>query len=97
MDRHRGRLGRYLYFLEPHDATIKVQVGDDVENALISGSQLLARWASSSDAKLNAHQRKTLEAAAATMADASLSPQGTSRRRNKQQRCQRTAHIQSAA
>ena len=58
-----------------HDATIKVQVGDDVENALISGSQLLARWASSSDAKLNAHQRKTLEAAAATMADASLSPQ----------------------
>ena len=58
-----------------HDATIKVQVGDDVENALISGSQLLARWASSSDAKLNAHQRKTLEAAAATMANASLSPQ----------------------
>ncbi|WP_368091806.1 maltotransferase domain-containing protein [Bifidobacterium angulatum] len=58
-----------------HDATIKVQVGDDVENALISGSQLLARWASSSDAKLNAHQRKTLEAAATTMADASLSPQ----------------------
>lgn len=58
-----------------HDATIKVQVGDDVENALISGSQLLARWASSSDAKLNARQRKTLEAAAATMADASLSPQ----------------------
>ena len=58
-----------------HDATIKVQVGDDVENALISGSQLFARWASSSDAKLNAHQRKTLEAAAATMADASLSPQ----------------------
>lgn len=58
-----------------HDATIKVQVGDDVENALISGSQLLARWASSSDAKLNAHQRKTLEAAAATMADALLSPQ----------------------
>lgn len=58
-----------------HDATIKVQVGDDVENALISGSQLLARWASSSDAKLNAHQRRTLEAAAATMADASLSPQ----------------------
>lgn len=58
-----------------HDATIKVQVGDDVENALVSGSQLLARWASSSDAKLNARQRKTLEAAAATMADASLSPQ----------------------
>lgn len=63
----------YLSWL--HDATIKVQVDDDVENALISGSQLLARWAATSDAKLNARQRKTLEAAAAAMADTTRSPQ----------------------
>ena len=63
----------YLSWL--HDATIKVEVNDDVENALISGSQLLARWALADDSKLNARQRKTLEAAAATMADTSLSPE----------------------
>lgn len=27
-----------------HDAQIKVEVGDDVENALESGAQLLERW-----------------------------------------------------
>ena len=58
-----------------HDAAIKVQVGDDVENALISGSQLLARWACANDAQLSARQRRMLETASATMANTALSPQ----------------------
>ncbi|KFI96969.1 putative glycanase or glycogenase [Bifidobacterium stellenboschense] len=58
-----------------HDATIKVKVNDDVENALISGAQLLDRWAHTPDAKLKAAQRKVLEAAAKTMADETLSPE----------------------
>ena len=32
-----------------HDAQIKVEVGDDVENALESGAQLLERWAGARD------------------------------------------------
>ena len=32
-----------------HDAAIKVEVNDDVENALESGAQLLARWADAKD------------------------------------------------
>nr|WP_165784878.1 alpha-1,4-glucan--maltose-1-phosphate maltosyltransferase [Bifidobacterium parmae] len=58
-----------------HDATIKVKVNDDVENALISGAQLLDRWAHTPDAKLKAAQRKVLEAAAKTMADETLAPE----------------------
>ena len=58
-----------------HDAEIKVRVNDDVSNALISGSRLLARWAVTPDAKLKAAQRKVLEAAAETMANESLTPQ----------------------
>lgn len=58
-----------------HDATIKVKVNDDVENALLSGAQLLDRWAHTPDAKLKAAQRKVLEAAAKTMADETLSPE----------------------
>ena len=58
-----------------HDATIKVEVGDDVENALESGAQLLARWASARDAKLSATDKKALRDAAKTMADKSLEPQ----------------------
>ncbi|MBT1181723.1 alpha-1,4-glucan--maltose-1-phosphate maltosyltransferase [Bifidobacterium sp. CP2] len=58
-----------------HDAAIKVKVNDDVENALISGAQLLERWAKTPDAKLKAPQRKALEAAAKTMADETLTPE----------------------
>jgi len=56
-----------------HDARIKVRVKDDVNNALDSGAELLARWAATPDANLTARDRKTLEKAAETMADASLS------------------------
>ncbi|WP_169172520.1 alpha-1,4-glucan--maltose-1-phosphate maltosyltransferase [Bifidobacterium oedipodis] len=55
------------------DARIKVQVNDDVDNALDSGAELLARWAVTADAKLSAQDRKTLQKAAETMADSSLS------------------------
>ncbi|OZG66006.1 alpha-1,4-glucan--maltose-1-phosphate maltosyltransferase [Bifidobacterium eulemuris] len=58
-----------------HDARIKVQVGDDVENALAAGAALLERWAASADAKLAARDRKTLTQAAAVIADASLAPE----------------------
>ena len=58
-----------------HDAAIKVEVNDDVENALESGAQLLERWAKTADAKLSAAQRKMLVAAAATMKDTSLTPE----------------------
>nr|WP_225431709.1 alpha-1,4-glucan--maltose-1-phosphate maltosyltransferase [Bifidobacterium platyrrhinorum] len=58
-----------------HDAAIKVKVNDDVENTLISGAQLLERWAHTPDAKLKAAQRKVLETAAKTMTDQTLSPE----------------------
>ena len=41
-----------------HDAQIKVEVGDDVENALESGAQLLERWAGARDSKLTADDKK---------------------------------------
>ena len=56
-----------------HDARIKVRVMDDVDNALNSGAELLARWAETPDTGLTAHDRKTLEKAAETMADQTLS------------------------
>ena len=56
-----------------HDARIKVRVMDDVDNALNSGAELLARWAATPDAGLIARNRKTLEKAAETMADQTLS------------------------
>ena len=56
-----------------HDARIKVRVMDDVDNALNSGAELLARWAATPDAGLTARDRKTLEKAAETMADQKLS------------------------
>ena len=56
-----------------HDARIKVRVTDDVDNALNSGAELLARWAATPDAGLTARDRKTLEKAAETMADQTLS------------------------
>ena len=55
-----------------HDAQIKVKVGDDVENALESGAQLLARWANARDSKLTAADKKTLREAAKTVANKSL-------------------------
>lgn len=56
-----------------HDARIKVRVMDDVDNALNSGAELLARWAENPDTGLTARDRKTLEKAAETMADQTLS------------------------
>lgn len=56
-----------------HDARIKVRVMDDVDNALNSGAELLARWAATPDTGLTARDRKTLEKAAETMADQTLS------------------------
>lgn len=56
-----------------HDARIKVRVMDDVDNALNSGAELLARWAKTPDTGLTARDRKTLEKAAETMADQTLS------------------------
>lgn len=56
-----------------HDARIKVRVMDYVDNALNSGAELLARWAATPDAGLTARDRKTLEKAAETMADQTLS------------------------
>lgn len=56
-----------------HDARIKVRVIDDVDNALNSGAELLARWAETPDTGLTARDRKTLEKAAETMADQTLS------------------------
>lgn len=55
-----------------HDARIKVKVQDDVDNALNSGAELLARWAVTPDAGLPARERKALQQAAETMADESL-------------------------
>ena len=56
-----------------HDARIKVRVMDDVDNALNSGAELLARWAETPDTGLIARDRKALEKAAETMADQTLS------------------------
>ena len=55
-----------------HDAQIKVEVGDDVENALESGAQLLERWTGARDSKLTADDKKTLREAAKAVADKSL-------------------------
>ena len=55
-----------------HDAQIKVEVGDDAENTLESGAQLLERWAGARDSKLTADDKKTLREAAKTVADKSL-------------------------
>ena len=52
-----------------HDARIKVQVGDDVENALETGAEMLNRWAHTADAHLSARERKHLEQAAERMSD----------------------------
>lgn len=38
-----------------HDARIKVRVMDDVDNALNSGAELLARWAETPDTRPDPH------------------------------------------
>ncbi|KFJ07384.1 Alpha-amylase family protein [Bifidobacterium tsurumiense] len=63
----------YLSWL--HDARIKVKVNDDTENALLSGAQLLTRWAETKDSHLKSHERHILTSAAKIMADTSLTPQ----------------------
>ncbi len=55
-----------------HDARIKVDVHDDVENALDSGADLLNRWAGRHDAGLSASERRTLREAAKRIADRNL-------------------------
>lgn len=57
-----------------HDARIKVQVNDDVDNALHAGIALLRRWANDTDAALGARERKTVLTAAEQLADTSLDP-----------------------
>lgn len=57
-----------------HDARIKVEVNDDVSNALISGAALFERWAASKDAQLNADEKKALKAVAKALVDESLEP-----------------------
>ncbi|PST48561.1 alpha-1,4-glucan--maltose-1-phosphate maltosyltransferase [Bifidobacterium callitrichos] len=57
-----------------HDAAIKVEVNDDVENALASGAQLLTRWADTADAHLPQHERRLLRDAAKVMEDKTLTP-----------------------
>ena len=63
-----------------HDAAIKVKVNDDVENALESGAQLLARWADAKDSKLSAADKKVLRDAAKTMENKSTERRRASRR-----------------
>ena len=46
-----------------------MQVGDDLEYALESGSEMLNRWAHTADAHLSARVRKHLEQAAERMSD----------------------------
>lgn len=58
-----------------HDASIKVEVKDDVENALESGAQLIARWADAKDSKLSATDKKVLREASKIIADKSLTPE----------------------
>lgn len=55
-----------------HDARIKISVDDDVENVLAYGAAMLARWAKTKDAGLNAEEKKELAAAAKLMADKEL-------------------------
>ncbi|NMN00341.1 alpha-amylase [Bifidobacterium sp. DSM 109958] len=57
-----------------HDAEIKVNVNDDVDNALREGAALLRRWADTEDAHLRAAQRGLLLDAADEMDDESFSP-----------------------
>ena len=53
--------------------TVTIEGWEDADNALNSGAELLARWAETPDTGLTARDRKTLEKAAETMADQTLS------------------------
>jgi starch synthase (maltosyl-transferring) len=55
-----------------HDATIKVEVNDDIANALDEGARILTAWATDDDAGLGARAKKTLLKAADTLADITL-------------------------
>ncbi|MCI1935176.1 MAG: DUF3416 domain-containing protein [Bifidobacteriaceae bacterium] len=61
------------YDLWLHDARIKVAIDDDVDNILDEGSQILAAWAHSHDAKLTADESAFIATAATKLADSSLS------------------------
>ncbi|MDF7665650.1 maltotransferase domain-containing protein [Bifidobacterium sp. ESL0745] len=80
-DEVRNRLGEWTVTLEGWedvyaswlaDARIKVDVDDDAENALVSGSQLLARWAENEDARLSNTQQDVLRKASRQLADGAL-------------------------
>lgn len=62
----------YSSWLE--DARIKINVGDDTDNTLISGSQLLIRWSEDTDAGLDESQQQSLREAARLLANTALSP-----------------------
>ncbi|WP_022859792.1 maltotransferase domain-containing protein [Bifidobacterium magnum] len=79
----KRHLGNYSVIIEGwedtyaswlHDARIKVNVNDDVENTLTYGAKMLERWAGTKDAGLHAAERKELRAAAKTMMDTTLTP-----------------------
>ena len=65
-----GWLDLYTSWL--HDARIKVQVHDDVENALESGALLLERWFNDHESLITARERKVLAQAARKVHDAAL-------------------------
>ncbi|WEV72284.1 maltotransferase domain-containing protein [Bifidobacterium sp. ESL0790] len=54
------------------DARIKVEVGDDVDNILTTGSALFARWARTKDAKLDDAEKSTLLNVSRTLGDADI-------------------------
>lgn len=62
------------YTLWLHDARIKVENEDDLNNILEQGAQLLSRWHDNKPAKLNAQQKKQLKEAVATLRNSELSP-----------------------
>jgi starch synthase (maltosyl-transferring) len=55
-----------------HDARIKVEVDDDVDNILEEGAGILSQWAHATDAKLTAEESALLISAAARLADTRL-------------------------
>ncbi|MCH4160097.1 MAG: alpha-1,4-glucan--maltose-1-phosphate maltosyltransferase [Bifidobacterium sp.] len=60
------------YALWLHDATIKVQVNDDIANVLDEGAAILRQWANSVDAALGARAKKHLLKACETLSDNTL-------------------------
>lgn len=54
------------------DARIKVEIDDDVDNILTSGSALFARWARTEDSKLNDAEKATLIKVSQTLDDSNI-------------------------